>query len=45
MIPTEVRVPLFRYKSFDEQANKTQLTMEKNMIEEHIKIARIRIEA
>ena len=45
MIPTEVRVPSFRYENFDEETNTSLLAMEKDMIEERREVARVRMEA
>ena len=45
MIPTEVKVPSFRYENFDEETNASLLAMEKDMIEERREVAKIRIEA
>ena len=45
MIPAEVKVPSFCYKSFDEAVNDSLLAVERDMIEERREVARIRMEA
>ena len=45
MIPAEVKVPSYRYESFDEAANNSLLAAERDMIEERREVARVRMEA
>ena len=45
MIPAEVKVPSFRYDSFDEAVNDSLLAAERDTIEERREVARIRMEA
>ena len=39
MIPVEVKVPSFRYESFNEAANDSLLAAERDMIEERREVA------
>ena len=41
MIPTEVRVPSFRYENFDEETNTSLLAVERDIIEERREIVRM----
>ena len=45
MIPTEVRVPSFRYENFNEETNTSFLAAERDIIEERREVARVRMEA
>ena len=45
MIPVEVKVPSFRYNSFDEAVNDSLLATERDTIEERREVARIQMEA